>query len=399
MKVLLAHDHYRSSAPSGEDAVFRNERTLLESRGVDVISFERHNDDIDDSTLGRRARLALDAAWSRQTYDDLSALLRRTAPAVAHFHNTFPLISPSAYAACRRHGVPVVQTLHNYRLLCAGGLLMRDGRPCEACVGTSLLPALRHRCYRDSLPATGAVVWMLARNRWSGAYQDVDRFVALTAFAAAKLAAGGLPREKIDVKPNFLPRPPQAGRGEGQYAVFVGRLSDEKGVATLLKAWRRVRGFPLKVLGDGPLRAPLEAQARQESLEVEFLGPCAPDRVMSLVREATLQIVPSECYEGFPMVVLEAYACGTPVVASRIGSLDEIVVEGETGAKFAAGDDGALAITVEVLRRDGPRLRTLRAGARAAYEGKYTAEQNFHMLEGIYARAIGKFGRDRTVAA
>src|SRR5437867_3098697 len=159
MRVLLAHDYYRSGAPSGEDAVFRNERALLEENGIEVVSFERFNDQIDDSTLSKRVLVALDGAWSKRSYQQLADVIRRTGPHLAHFHNTFPLISPSAYAACQDNGVPVVQTLHNYRFVCAGALLMRGGHPCEDCVGTSLLPALRHRCYRGSLPATGAVVW------------------------------------------------------------------------------------------------------------------------------------------------------------------------------------------------------------------------------------------------
>src|SRR6266581_4675058 len=200
MRILLAHDHYRSSAPSGEDAVFRNEHALLTSKGFDVIPFERYNDHIDASTLKKRIQIGLEGAWSQRTYTDLAAVVRRTRPDVAHFHNTFPLISPSAYAACQDNAVPVVQTLHNYRLICAGALLMREGRPCEDCVGTSLVPAIRHRCYRGSLPATAAVVWMLARNRWRGIYRSsVNRYIALTEFAASRLVAGGLPADRIEV--------------------------------------------------------------------------------------------------------------------------------------------------------------------------------------------------------
>src|SRR5439155_20501152 len=212
MRILLAHDFYRSSAPSGEDAVFRNERALLEKNRNEVIPFERCNDEIDDSGFGKRVRLALDGAWSKSIYEGLSDVVRRTRPDLVHFHNTFPLISPSAYAACQDNAVPVVQTLHNYRFVCANALLMRDGRPCEDCVGTSLLPALRYRCYRGSLPATGAAVWMLASNRWRGVYQKlVNRYVALTDFAASRLIAGGLPSCRMEIKPNFLPDAPLAG--------------------------------------------------------------------------------------------------------------------------------------------------------------------------------------------
>jgi glycosyltransferase involved in cell wall biosynthesis len=392
MRILFAHDYYRSGAPSGEDAVFRNERAMLESNRVEVIPFERFNDDIDDSTLGKRLQLALGTAWSKRAYDEVSGVVRKYRPSLAHFHNTFPLISPSAYAACQDHGVPVVQTLHNYRLICSGGLLMRDGRPCEDCVGKSLVPALRHRCYRGSLPATGAVAWMLASNRWRGVYRTlVNRYIALTSFAAARLIAGGLPERRIEVKPNFLPNAPEPGLGDGKYAVYVGRLSQEKGVLTLLEAWQRVDGLPLKLLGDGPLRQELQERAKRGALAVEFMGFRPRKDVLDIVRGAELQVIPSECYEGFPMVVLEAYACGTPVVASRIGSLDEIVVEGDSGIKFDPGDPVDLVRKLNELRADPLRLRAMRAKARALFDEKYKADKNYSRLVEIYDDARDDF--------
>jgi glycosyltransferase involved in cell wall biosynthesis len=391
MRILLAHDHYRSASPSGEDAVFRNERALLAKQN-EVIEFERFNDDIDDSRLSKRLRLALESAWSRPMYEELSGLVRKTRPDLVHFHNTFPLISPSAYAACQDNGVPVVQTLHNYRLVCAGALLTRNGQPCEDCVGTSLLPALRHRCYRGSLPATGAVVWMLASNRWRGAYQRmVNRYIALTEFAASRLIAGGLPSRRMEVKPNFLPDPPPVGRGDGNYAIYVGRLSEEKGVRTLVDAWRRVEGLPLKILGDGPLRSELEEQARRNALAIEFLGLRPREDVLNVIAAAEVQIVPSECYENFPLVVLEAYACGTPVLASRIGSLDEIVMDGASGRKFEPRDAGALVNGLNWLRADRPRLQAMRRAARSLFEEKYTANRNYSQLLEIYDRARADF--------
>ena len=165
MKILLCHNFLRSSSPSGEDAVYRNERSLLEAHGHELSVFERFNDHIDESTLMKRLKLGLDTAWSKQTYQELSKLIKGIQPDVVHFHNTFPMISPSAYVACHDNHVPVVQTLHNYRLICPNGLLLRNGHPCEDCVGTSLIPALWHRCYRGSLAATGAITWMLARHR------------------------------------------------------------------------------------------------------------------------------------------------------------------------------------------------------------------------------------------
>ncbi len=403
MRVLLAHNFYRSGAPSGEDIVYRNERSMLEAGGVEVIPFERYNDDIDDSTFARRVSLALEVAWSRRTCGELSALLRKSRPDVAHFHNTFPLITPSAYAACRDLGVPVVQTLHNYRLVCPGALLLRDGRPCEDCIGTSLLPALLHRCYRHSLAATGAQVWTLLRNRLNGTYRNlVDRYIALTRFAASRLAAGGLPPGRIEVKPNFLPVSPPAGKGGGGYAAYAGRLSEEKGVRTLLAAWRRLPGFPLRILGEGPLLAELELQAREEGLSMSFRGHCSKEELLDIVGRAEFLVVPSICYEGFPMALVEAYACGTPVVASRIGSLDELVEEGVTGMKFEPGNPLDLAAKVGLLRKDRGRLAAFRNEGRKAFEARYTAGKNLPALLGIYEKAIddaGGSGRTGRTAA
>ena len=261
MRILLAHNFYRTSAPSGEDVVFRNEHDLLERHGIEVIPYVVHNDNLDDRGLLRKIRIAAKTVWSGQSSESLRKLIASSRPDLVHFHNTFPQISPSAYAACRRAGVPVVQTLHNYRLICPGALLLRDGVPCESCVGSTLLHAVRHRCYRGSLPATATLAAMLAVNRRLGSYTDnVDRYIALTEFAASRLRAGGLPGERISVKPNFLPDDPQPGRGGGGYAVFVGRLSSEKGLHTLLRAWRHLPNLPLKILGDGPLRSQLEQQ-------------------------------------------------------------------------------------------------------------------------------------------
>jgi glycosyltransferase involved in cell wall biosynthesis len=389
MRVLLVHNFYRSSAPSGEDAVFHNECELLRAHGHEVITYTRSNDDIDETSLPKRVRLALAGAWSEVSYRDIADLISRVRPDVAHFHNTFPLISPSAYAACQDHGVPVVQTLHNYRLICAGALLQRNGQPCEDCVGTNLVPALLHRCYRGSFSATSAVVWMLGRNRLRGSYRQlVNRYIALTRFAADRLIAGGLPRHRLRVKPNFLPCPPAVGNGTGGYVVYVGRLSAEKGLRTLVSAWNRVRHVPLKIVGAGELLDELRAQARSQALPVDFLGFMPRDQVLRIVADAALLVLPSEWYEGFPMVALEAYAMGTPILASRIGSLQEIVKDGVTGAQFTPGDAADLAAKVAWLYGDASRLSALRIVARAEFEAEYTAERNHRMLLDIYEGAI-----------
>jgi len=387
MKILLAHNFYRSSAPSGEDSAYRNERRLSE-RHFTVIPYERFNDDIDESTLIKRIKLALAGAWSRRTYDEVSALIEKNRPDVAHFHNTFPLITPSAYAACRDAGVPVVQTLHNFRLVCPQAMLLRNGRPCERCLKGSFLPALGYRCYRDSFIATLAQVYTQNYNRYRGTYRRlVNRYISLTGFAAGKFITAGFSPHRITVVPNTLMDPPSAGEGGGAYALFVGRLSAEKGLGVLLEAWSGI-DLPLKIVGDGPLRAELEEIVRTRALKIEFTGHLDREDVLRVVQGAMLQIVPSECYEGFPMVLLEAMACGTPVIASRIGSLDEIVLDGVTGMKFEPGNAGELAAVVKKLVKEPERLTALRHSSRNHFDGNYAPPSHVARLGDIYRSVI-----------
>jgi glycosyltransferase involved in cell wall biosynthesis len=392
MKALLIHNNYRSTAPSGEDSVVYNEHTLLAEHGVDVITYKKFNDDIDDSSFLKRVRLGLNYAWSRRTYDEVSQLIKLTRPEIAHIHSVHPQISPSVYAACQDMRVPVVHTLHNYRYICPGALLLRNGQPCEECLGHLPFKALRYRCYRDSLAATGSLFWMITYNRLRGTFANqVNRYIALTEFAASRLAAGGLPFNRIEVKPNFLPIVPSAITERENYAVYVGRLTEEKGVNTLIKAWQFVSNLPLKIIGDGALRSKLEMSARESKVDVEFLGTQTKKKVLSIIGSALLQIVPSECYEGFPMVILEAYACATPVIASRIGSIIEVVRDGDTGLHFEAGNAVDLALKVNELKVNPDLAFRLGMSAREIFLERYTPEQNFKLLMEIYRRAQNDF--------
>lgn len=388
MTVLLAHNFYRSSAPSGEDLVYRSERALLEENGIKVIPYEKFNDAIDESTLLKRLAIGYKTAWSEKTYAEVSDIVQRNRPDIAHFHNTLPQISPSAYTACKDHGVPVVQTLHNYRLICPGALLLRDGRPCEDCVGASLVPALRYSCYRGSFAATAAVVWMLAWNRLKGTYNNlIDRYIALTHFQADRLIAGGLPAGKIRIKPNFIPGNVPFIAEKDHYAVYVGHLSAYKGVRTLLQAWREIPDLPLKVIGSGPLEEELRKYATQNALDVEFMGYLPTSEVMKLVGRALMLIVPSQWYEGFPLVILEAYACGTPVLASRIGSLVEIISDASTGFLFEPGNADDLASVIQkILASD--TLKSAPALVRSVFETHYGAQRNVQLLRDVYSEIL-----------
>lgn len=386
-RVLLAHNFYRQAG--GEDTAYRNERELLQSHGIEVYAYERHNQEVNDQSKLVLLTHAASLAWNRASYNEIARIIRQFRPHIAHFHNTFQLISPSVYKACQDNGVPVVQTVHNYRLVCPGGLLQRDGVPCEDCVGHTLLPALRHRCYRQSFAGTAAVVWMLQRNRIMGTYKKyVDRYIALTSFAASRLLAGGLPSGKTTVKPNFLPSPPPAGPGGGRYVVYVGRLNEEKGIYTLLHAWNQLGNIPLRIIGDGPLGSDVRAAAENSRGAITWLGQLDRAEIMKNLLQAELLIIPSEWYEGFPMVVLEAYACATPVLASRIGSLDEVVIDGVTGYKFQPRNADELARQMRVLWQDLERLHEMRPLVRRHFEERYTADRNYAVLTGIYRDVI-----------
>jgi glycosyltransferase involved in cell wall biosynthesis len=387
-RVLLVHNRYRQ--PGGEDAVFAAEAALLRAAGHEVVEFT------DDNARARDwsgARLAAATIWSREATRRLRELLARERPDVAHFHNTFQLISPAAYRACRAARVPVVQTLHNYRLLCPAATCYRAGRACEDCVGRAPWPAIRHGCYRDSRAASAAVAAMLVVHRLLGTFADgVDVYVALSEFARARYVAGGLPARRIELKPNFVAPDPGAGPGGGGYALFVGRLAPEKGIATLLAAWRRIgTRLPLRIAGDGPL-APQVREAAASGSSVDWLGQRTGAEVIALMQRAELLVLPSEWYENLPVTLIEAFACGLPVVASRIGALATLVPEGRAGRLFAPGDPAALADAALALVARPAELARLRAGARAEYLARYTAEANYRRLREIYARALAARG-------
>jgi glycosyltransferase involved in cell wall biosynthesis len=387
MRVLLAHNAYQQRG--GEDVVFESELDLLRSRGNKVSSYLVSNNEV---LKANRFRLAADTLWSSGTKRTLQHLLRETQPHVAHFHNTFPLISPAGYAACRAEGVPVVQTLHNYRLLCPNALFFRDGHVCEDCMGKIVTwPGVAHSCYRGSRAATGVTAAMLTTHRvlhtWAEA---VDVYVALTEFARQKFIEGGLPAEKLVVKPNFVWPDPGPGEGGGRYALFVGRLSPEKGVNTLLAAWELVGDkLPLKIVGNGPMSAQVEDVTKRFA-GVEWLGSASATRVYHFMGEATVLVFPSEWYETFGRVAVEAFARGTPVIGANIGAIGELIDHGRTGLHFRPGDPEDLAARVDWILSHPLAFAGMRRAARAEFETKYTADRNYEMLVKTYETAMAR---------
>ena len=385
MKILAVHNRYQR--PGGEDQVFVDETALLEARDHRVVRYEVHNDQVERVN---RLTLAKDTVWNTSAYRELRALIRRERPDVVHFHNTLPLISPAGYYAARAEGVPVIQTLHNYRLLCPVALFFRDGRVCEDCMGKAVpWPGVVHECYRGSRAASGVIATMLTVHRVMRTWTEmVDVYVALTEFARSKFIEGGLPAGKIVVKPNFVAPDPGRGQGGGGYALFVGRLAPEKGTGTMLAAWERLgTRIPLKVVGDGPLRdRVVEAAARRSN--VEWLGHRPVEEVHALMGKADMLVFPSEWYETFGRVAVEAFATGTPVIAADIGAVAELVEHGRTGLEFRPGDPEDLVTQVEWALSHPAELRLMRDEVRAEFEAKYTAERNYRALMEIYEAAL-----------
>jgi glycosyltransferase involved in cell wall biosynthesis len=392
MRILVVHNFYQE--PGGEDIAFAMESELLRSHGLEIIEHTVHN-----RTIGRTGvtRVAINAVWSWTSWRRVTNICRETRPDLVHFHNIFPLVSPSAYHACRALRIPIVQTLHNYRLGCPKGVHYRDGRACEDCLGKSVpWPALVHACYRNSRPGSAVVAAVDAVHRGIGTWRDaVDVYIALSEFARHKHLQAGYPAERIVIKPNFVSPDPGVTRARGDYALYVGRLSSEKGVRTLARAWQALNTVPLKVVGDGLLAEEIRTSLANRS-NVEFLERRARPDVLELMRNARFIVVPSGGYENFPLAIAEAFACGTSVIGSRIGAVAEIVEHGRTGLLFKAGDSDELARQVTWAWSNPGRMEEMGRQARREYQLKYGPERNYEMLLDIYHQAIRRAQHRRT---
>lgn len=385
MRILSIHNKYQIRG--GEDESRESEERLLREMGHEVDVYEEDNDRI--ATLNT-TQMALRTMWSTEAYEIVKQHLSKAAYNVVHVQNFFPLISPSVHHAAQAAGVPVIQTLRNYRLLCPNALFFRDGQVCEDCLGKSIpYPGVLHGCYRESRVASAGVVAMLTLHRTMSTWTNaVDRFIALTEFARQKFIEGGFPAEKIVVKPNFVHPDPGIGAGGGGYALYVGRLSVEKGLDTLLAAWERLdQPIPLKIVGEGPLADQVVA-ATKRLPHVEWLGRKPVAEVHALMGEAMFLVFPSKWYETFGRVAVEAFAKGTPVVAANIGAIAELIESGRTGLHFHPGDAEDLAAKVEWSLAHPEEMALMRREARAEFEAHYTAEKNYHRLMEIYGRAI-----------
>jgi glycosyltransferase involved in cell wall biosynthesis len=397
MKILLCHSYYIQRG--GEDRSFEEERELLVAAGHDVIEYVRNNDELQD--MGAMAT-ASKTLWNRRAAADMAELVRHERPEVVHCTNTFPLISPAVCHVAHRGGAAVVYALRNYRLLCASPYLMRDSRPCEDCLGRAIpWPAIAHRCYRDSAVASAAVAAMQVLHRTLGTWRrKVDAFFTLTEFARQKFVQAGFAPESVHVKHNSVQPDPGRGDGAGGYVAFAGRLSPEKGLTTLLEAWRQDATLPpLKIVGDGPLYSQAQVAAASDS-RIEALGRLSEPEVHRIFGRAMAVVVPSLWYETFGRTVAEAFAGGTPVIASRLGALAELVEHGRTGWHFAAGNAADLAAAVRgVAHLPGGAMAGFRARARTEYEQRFTPQRNYARLMEIYEIALQHSAQRRSRVA
>lgn len=382
------HNRYRTGQPSGENTVVAQTADLLGNSGHEIDLYVRNSDDI--AELGRkdRALLPFRSVWSFSAERDLTHLLQAQRPDVVHVHNTFPLFSASVLRAAYRLDLPVVATLHNFRLICANAVLQRDGRPCESCVGKLPLAAVRHSCYRDSRVQTLPLATSIGVHNTLHTWQRyVDTFVVPSEFVLGRYAAAGFDPERFVVKPHAVPHSGAVRSGAGDAVVFLGRLEEDKGFADLLQAWDSSLG-KLVVVGDGPLRAAAEERARNDP-SVEVLGQLPWAAGMEVLRSARVAVVPARSYESFGLVVVEAFAHGVPVVASRLGALADLVDDGETGALTAPGDPEGLRKAIGLV---ADPMTSIACGQRArqVYLERFTPERDLAATERIYTDAIAR---------
>jgi glycosyltransferase involved in cell wall biosynthesis len=382
MKVLVAHNRYAAAAPSGENIVVDAEIAQLRAAGVGVVPFLRSSDEIGALPAAQKALLPLSPIYNGASQRRLAELLRVERPDLVHLHNPYPLLSPWVVRTAHRAGVPVIQTVHNYRQVCAPGLYYRDGHVCHDCRGRAFpLPAVQHACYRGSRPQSAIMAATLAVHR--GTWRSVDRYIALTDAIADHLRDYGIPADRISVKPNAIPDPGAAGQpGEG--FLFAARLSAEKGLGLLLDAWRGHGDGELgtlRIAGDGPLRPVAEAAAAERG-DVTYLGPLDRPTTLAEVARAACVVTPSTWHDVLPTIVIEALASGRPVLGTNLGGIPYLV--GDAGW-ITEPDRDAIAAGLKLAHAGAAGLRTT---ARRRYEQSFAPDVLVRQLIDIYAEVI-----------
>ncbi len=387
MRILVVHDRYQQLG--GEQAAVEAQTALLRARGHEVVLYGRDNAEVKQYDVWQQAAFFPAAVFSQRTYQDIKSFAARNRPDVAHIHNVFPLISPSVYRALQDAQIPTIQTVHNFRFLCPNGLFYTHGQICERCKHGNTLHAVRLKCYRQSYFLSALYALTIATHRRWGTFETIDRFIALTEFTAQKLTEGKLTtREKISVLGNFLPDPlptPNLAGKREPYVVYLGRLSFEKGVQVLIETMAGLPDLNLKILGDGPLAGSLQELARESgSRNIEFLGYVGGEAKWQILRNAMAAVIPSVCYENFPLAALESMAVGTPVVASNLGSLPYVIEDGKNGLLFKAGDRLDLQRKLAGLMIQPSEVAAIGVDGCKSIELRFSAESHYRQLMAIY---------------
>jgi glycosyltransferase involved in cell wall biosynthesis len=396
MRILQVYNEYRTYG--GEDTVVHLEAELLREHGHQVELLRVSTNELEGAGIPRMIGAGMGTVWSFRGYSMMKKVIARFAPDIVHVHNTFPLLSPSVFWAADRARVPVVQTLHNYRLTCANALLLRDEQPCQECVERFPWAGLRHRCFGASFWRTAAVTTMNVAHRWLGTYRSkVQAFIVLTEFSKEIQARGGLPRERIHVKPNFSPALVKLTSPRVRRFVFAGIIARFKGVHLLLEAWAGLatEGQQLLMAGDGPDRAELERRFAGRA-SIVWCGNQPREKVIDLIAGSRWLVLPSLAYENFPMSVLEALSAGTPVIVPKHGAFAAMVSDGVEGLMFAGGDSASLSRALRAaLDADENAWRQWSENARRKHLSEYTARSNYAQLMFIYQEATESWQRDR----
>lgn len=383
MKILQVHNYYQFSG--GEDVVIKNEYELLTSQKHTVLQYLKNNSEIVEYSLLQKGKLFFDTSYSKKSYLEILELLKIEKPDVAHVHNTLPLITPAVYYACNELNIPVVQTLHNYRLLCSNAYLFKNGNVCEECIGKSLYHSVKYGCYRDSRIQTFALARMVEKHRKLGTWSTkIDAYIALTNFSKIKFVEGGLPEDKIIVKPNFLSSDLGFNYNTQNYFLFAGRLDITKGIEVILEANKNVnQNAKILIAGDGSFKDKVISVFNEN-----FLGQLNHNALMKYLKDSTALIFPSPLFENMPLTIVETFASGKPVIASNLGAMAELIEDGRTGLLFEPGNSDDLADKINWANEHKEEMRQMGINARKEYEEKYTAEKNYKILMDIYEKAI-----------
>jgi glycosyltransferase involved in cell wall biosynthesis len=392
MRILLVHNRYRSGAPSGENRVVDQEGEALAALGHEVMRFGRSSDEINQWSAAKKVSLPARTIWSRETYRDLKAVVREYHPEVVHVHNTFPLLSDAVLYACRNARVPVVATMHNYRLACSNGMFFRGGTVCHDCIRGLPFRAVVHGCYRGSHAATVPVA--LARGLYRQAWRSlVSAYIFISASQRDLHRGLGLPSGRVFVRHNLIPRQSRPRMARTSTVVYAGRLHEAKGVRLLMAAWDRYcgnsgePGLNLVIAGGGPLDNEVAAWASARP-SVEMTGTVSSDRCAELISQARAILLPAAWEEPFGLVAVEAMAAGVPPIAASHGSFTELITPGVDGVLFSPGDPAALALAIADVEKNPEQYEVYGDQARKTYEQRFDPQRSLEELLEIYRFAI-----------